>query len=152
MVHGVWRGSRTVVVAINNRELARDEDSDAYVATIDELLADPAEVERFGVLAISDGGVPTARQRGAILDTIGARIGAYLFPWALISSSRLARGAANALAAHHPRFKAFEPNELGRAAGHLGVAEDELPALWDAIRQVDRAIGSETVAEIAASM
>jgi hypothetical protein len=146
MVHLIWRGSLTVAIALNGRQLPTDEEWDAYVdefrAVCDEAGAD---LSRVVSIAISDGGAPTSRQRQRVTAMVGER----RLRWVLLSTSRFARGVATALSWFQPDFKAYAPHEVHRAAAFLGIPGDEVPALLEAIREKDAAIGLSAVAELA---
>lgn len=133
MVHGIWRGSLSILVALNNREHPTTGEWDAYCDTVRGFLADPAGTAHLRALSISDGGGPTARQRSQV----AALTGAYHTRWALVSSSRFARGIGMALAWAIGGFKAFAPQELRQTLHYLDVSAEETPGLVRAIHELD---------------
>jgi hypothetical protein len=151
VAHAIWRGSKVVLVTLHNRELITDAENDELLADLARLLEDPAALDSLRLLAISDGGGPTARQRERVKRLLAERAGAPQIPWVLISTSRFARGVANALAYVLGGFRAYGPADLGRAVAYLQLDESELPQVWRVIQELDRGLGLETVAELRAN-
>lgn len=141
----VFRGSLTVVVCLNGRQLPTDDEWDRYLECIRGLIAETGgDLGNVRGMAISDGGAPSARQRKLLDEVTGARS----MRWTLLSISRFARGVGAALAWLQPDFNAYAPSGFARAARFLGVPDGEQPALLATIRDLDRAIGLQAVAEL----
>lgn len=149
LAHGVWRGSSlSVLITLNARGLATDEEWQPYAADATRLFAaggdDPCAAG-IRSLTLSDGGAPSASQRKYIREVLGGR----RVRFALVSSSRFARGVATAIAWLQAELKVFAPGELRRALRFLDIPDAEVPSIWAAIVGVNAKIGIETVAEIA---
>lgn len=144
MVHGVWRGSLWILIALHNREHPTSSEWDTYLATARSLFDEDLSRERVRVLAISDGGGPTARQRAQAAE-VTAAAGRSLV-WALISSSRFARGIGLALSWLIGGFKAFAPHELRQTLHYLAVPPDEAADLVRMVHDLDGALQLATVA------
>jgi hypothetical protein len=142
MVHGVWRGSVWVLIALHNREHPTPGEWEAYLATARTLFDEDARRQRVRVLAISDGGGPTARQRTQAADVAAGRA----LPWALISGSRFARGIGTAMSWLIGGFKAFAPHELRQSLHHLEVPHGETADLVRVVRELDGPLQLATVA------
>jgi hypothetical protein len=140
MVHGVWRGSVAVLVALNNRDHPTQPEWDAYCQTSREILA--AGHEQVRALAISDGGGPTSRQRAQTAEVVDGRP----VRWALISSSRFARSIGTALSWIIGGFKAFAPHEVLQALRYLDVRGDEIAGLLGLVQILDAQMGLTTIA------
>jgi len=150
MANGVWRGSHTVLLMLHKRELMTDADQQAQIEALSRVLDDRAGHPSLRLLAISDGGAPTAAQRAELLRFLREREAPEI-PWVLVTSSRFARSVASVVAASVPGdYRTYEPSDLRRAAEHLGVGDGEHADLWRAIRELDQGMGLEAVAEIAA--
>lgn len=147
MVHYVWRGSLTVIGALNGRNMPTDDEWDSFVATYSGVCdARGKDLSHVTSMAISDGGAPTSKQRQKIAAAVGTD---RRLRWVLLSTSRLARGVAVALSWFQPDFKVYAPEDFHRALRFLGLHDDEGPSLLAAIREADRPLGLSAVAELA---
>jgi hypothetical protein len=148
MVHTTWRGSKTVLIALNGRDLRdlpTEEEWQAYFEHGSKVFAPDADLTHVRSLAISDGGAPSSKQREQIRNHLGDRE----MCWALITTSRFARGVGAALSWFYPTFKSFAPRDFLRAVRFLCIPEAEIPSLWQAIVTLDERIRTQAVAEIA---
>jgi hypothetical protein len=145
MAFTTWRGSVTVLIALHGRSMPSDEEWRRYFEAGKQLYAPGADLSRVRALNLTDGGAPSARQREQIREHMGDR---ELY-WAIVTTSRFARGVATALGWFYPRFKAFAPQDFHRATRFLGIPEGEVESLWEAILDADRDLRTQTVAEIA---
>lgn len=132
MVHGVWRGTPPTLVALNDRQHPTTAEWDACLATARALLG-AGESTPLRALAISDGGGPTSRQRAQAAEVAAG----HELRWALISSSRFARGIGSALSWLVGGFRAFAPHELRQTLYYLAVPPAEAPDLLRMVRSLD---------------
>jgi hypothetical protein len=125
--------------------MASDAEWHEFMTLAEQMFAEVGnDFSRVRSLAISDGGGPTARQRQALV----TRFPVHQFPGAVVTSSRLARGIANALGWFYPSIKTFAPGDFGRALAHIGINDAEAADLVRTIAVANEAIGVETVGAI----
>jgi hypothetical protein len=72
-----------------------------------------------GCLVVTDGGSPSAQQRGALMKLIKGRT----LPTAVVTPSLLSRGAVTALSWLGHAIRAFAPNELNAALDFVRVTD-----------------------------
>jgi hypothetical protein len=128
MVSSAFYGSRAIVVALHGRAFPTDAEWEEYLAIVRVVMAQyGGAVGKMRGLAITDGGAPTSRHRALLVDLLrGERaVGS------VVTSSRLALGVGRALSWIHPDIKAFSPRDYPRALRHIGLPEEEWPALGE---------------------
>jgi hypothetical protein len=148
MVHTTWRGSLTVLIAVHGRSLPADAEWQLYFDEAARLFGPGADASRARILAITDGGAPSSRQREQLRAFLRERE----IWWTVITTSRFARGVTTALGWFFPRFKIYAPQDFARAAEFLGVPAAEVPSLLEAILDADHELHLDTVAEIATTL
>jgi transposase len=127
MATSAFHGSRVIVVALHTRSFPSDAEWDDYLAIVRAAFARHGATGLVRGLAITDGGGPTARQRTLLVDMLQDEkaIGS------VVTSSRLALGIGRALSWVHPEIKTFSPRDYPRALRHIGLPDEEWPALSD---------------------
>ena len=145
MLTNVWRGtSMSVVLCLNSSEFVNDQDWADHMAIMRACVTEDPRLERVRGLAISDGGSPTARQRRELV----ALIRGTQSVGAIVTSSRLVRGVGTFLGWFMPAIRTYAPVEFPRARQHLGVSNDDEPAFWSAIAEMNRTMRLEIVDEL----
>jgi hypothetical protein len=99
------------------------------------------EVSGFRVLALSDGGAPSAMQRKRHHDALGNY---YPVKVAVVTTvlrtSALKRGVATALHWLNPGYRFFEPTDILHALDHIDVPCTRFGPLWESFQLLQRSL------------
>jgi hypothetical protein len=137
---GVWEdGSGVVVVVVQNATAPTDAEWDGYCAHI----AAGLRVTNASGLAITDGGGPSASQRGKVNDLLAGR----QVRSAVVSDSRVIRGIVTALAWFNRETAAFSPATIDKALAFAGVSGGRARGVWELVVKLNAKIqpASKTV-------
>lgn len=149
MVSSAFYGSQAVVVALHGRAFPTDAEWDEYLAIVRTVKAKyGGPVGRMRGLAITDGGGPTSRHRALLVDLIQGERGV----GSVVTASRLALGIGRALSWIHPDIKTFAPRDYSRALRHIGLLEEEWPALGEHLAEQRSRIHVDALNEIDAQL
>jgi hypothetical protein len=131
---------RDVMVFLSTKEQPTIVEWDAYVAAI-TALATPSGPLR-GILVVSDGGGPDARQRAQVVKAFGD----HSVPLAICSASALERGIVTAMRwIYRAKVASFGFDDVGRALAFLGVEAARWPGIAEQIRGAQRKQGWHVV-------
>ena len=150
MVSGEWRGSRRVTLALHGRSFPTDEEWAEFIALVRRVFDEVGwSTEKVVGIAVTDGGAPTARHRLQLREMFAGHEAARA---ALLTTSRLARGIGIAVSLFLPRVRIFAPRDVGAAARHLGLRDDELDGLGDEIERLGAPLHLASVEELMSAL
>jgi len=103
-------------------------------------------LDRYRGLVFTDGGAPSALQRGDLNEIYGGRP----IKVAVIASSAFVRAVITALTWFNLKIKAFAPKEVLEAFDHIGIRAPEQKQLWQQLSEMEAECGRVEVFRAAA--
>jgi hypothetical protein len=120
-----------VMVFFHSKEAPSFEEAQPFLSYV---AANEEKMKHCSMLVLSDGGGPDARTRQHTRQII--ENGVFSGRTAVVSRSNILRIIASAVAVYTPRLRVFEPDAFVRAMSHVGLTQNELPALIEKLRHM----------------
>ena len=132
--NAAYRLLHGVVIAVHNARNPKREEWDIYLDMVRSLrVAFDGDCRKFKQLIFTDGGVPSAAQRKAVVDIATGLKDRDKVKVAIVSRSAVARGIVTAFRWIGFPLRSFAPNELAAAFAFLEVSKAETQDLCAAI-------------------
>ncbi len=132
-----------IVMAHNNKPLGDQEWMEQYISHVAKLYVGRVD-PKVSNLVFATGSGPTTKQRNlgnaAIADGKPYKLNV-----AVVTDSRIARGAVTALSWFNPLIKAYPPDQVLAAAARVGLQSQHMPQLVAAMRTIGKEVGDVTV-------
>jgi hypothetical protein len=124
-----------LMIAVHTSRPPSAEEWAEYIAAVAS--RDPTKLR---TLIFTDGGAPSSTQRKEVTTVLGGRPSR----GAIVSASRLVRGAVSALGWFNPLIKAFAPSEVADALQYLGIRAEQVPLVWAEVRLLQAKLGGDS--------
>lgn len=120
-------GSKTLLVWLHTKQPPSDEEWEHGMAQTEAI-----GLQKVAYLVVTDGGGPNAAHRARFQQVVGKD----LFPVAVLSDDRLARGIVTAISWFNSAIKAFRPRDLTGALAHVGVDQAHAQRILEKLQEM----------------
>ncbi len=126
MTSFVWKGRRTILVAVHNEHQPSDEEWGRYMQKAEQIVRSSPNLEFVRGLAITEGGAPGHMQRANLNRLLGGRA----VTSAVVTASKVVRAVIHVLSFFNSGVKGFASDKLPDALDYLGLPKNDRSSLF----------------------